>query len=81
VRNGLALDWPEHSKGDMVALSAMPNVPARGIWKGSHVEPWLYRACIRAKVKSSACSDDAAGGLRSNRVILESKPPFSLGET
>src|SRR6478609_9205875 len=27
--------------------------------KGSYVEPWLYRACIRANGAPSACSDDA----------------------
>jgi hypothetical protein len=31
----------------------------RGIWKGSYVEPWLYRAFIHANGKPSACSDDA----------------------
>jgi endonuclease YncB( thermonuclease family) len=30
-----------------------------GIWKGSYVEPWLYRACIRASGTPSGCSDDA----------------------
>jgi endonuclease YncB( thermonuclease family) len=32
----------------------------RGIWKGSYVEPWLYRACIRVSGKRSYCSDDAS---------------------
>jgi hypothetical protein len=31
----------------------------RGIWKGSYVEPWLYRACIRAGGCPAECSDDA----------------------
>jgi hypothetical protein len=31
----------------------------RGIWKGSYVGPWLYRACIRANGRPQACSDDA----------------------
>jgi hypothetical protein len=31
----------------------------RGIWKGSYVEPWLYRVCVRAGGKPADCSDDA----------------------
>jgi len=31
----------------------------RGIWKGSYVEPWLYRACIRASGDPTNCSGDA----------------------
>jgi hypothetical protein len=31
----------------------------RGIWKGSDVEAWFYRACIRANGKPPARSDDA----------------------
>jgi hypothetical protein len=48
VRNGLALDWPEYPKGKYGADQRKAEQAGQGIWKGSYVEPWLYRACIRA---------------------------------
>jgi endonuclease YncB( thermonuclease family) len=59
VRNGLALDWPQYSKGKYDAAQREAERTGKGIWKGSYVEPWLYRACIRANGKPSGCSDDA----------------------
>ena len=59
VRNGLALDWLQYSKGRYSGAQRDAERAGRGIWKGSYVEPWLYRACIRASGKPSACSDDA----------------------
>ena len=59
VRNGLALDWPQYSKGKYDGAQRDAERAGRGIWKGSYVEPWLYRACIRANGKPSDCSDDA----------------------
>ena len=59
VRKGLALDWPQYSKGRYGEAQRDAERAGRGIWKGSYVEPWLYRACIRANGKPSACSDDA----------------------
>lgn len=59
VRNGLALDWPHFSKGRYGAAQRDAEHAGRGIWKGSYVEPWLYRACIRANGSSANCSDDA----------------------
>ncbi|WP_051113029.1 thermonuclease family protein [Bradyrhizobium sp. WSM4349] len=59
VRNGLALDWPQYSKGRYHEAQREVERAGRGLWKGSYVEPWLYRACIRASGKPSACSDDA----------------------
>lgn len=59
VRNGLALDWPQYSKGRYNGAQRDAEHAGRGIWKGSYVEPWLYRGCIRANGKPSACSDDA----------------------
>ncbi|WP_245334862.1 thermonuclease family protein [Bradyrhizobium mercantei] len=58
VLNGLALDWPQYSKGRYGAVQRDAERAGRGIWKGSHVEPWLYRACIRLNGNPSACSDD-----------------------
>ncbi|WP_338825153.1 MULTISPECIES: thermonuclease family protein [Bradyrhizobium] len=59
VRNGLALDWPQYSKGRYDESQRDAERAGQGLWKGSYVEPWLYRACIRASGKPSACSDDA----------------------
>lgn len=59
VRNGLALDWPQYSKGRYGEAQRDAERVGRGIWKGSYVEPWLYRACIRANGRPVACSDDA----------------------
>nr|WP_245312755.1 thermonuclease family protein [Bradyrhizobium macuxiense] len=58
VLNGLALDWPQYSKGRFGAAQRDAERGGRGIWKGSYVEPWLYRACIRLNGSPSACSDD-----------------------
>ena len=53
VRNGLALDWPEYSKRKYDATQREAEEAGRGIWKGSYVEPWLYRVCIRARRQPS----------------------------
>ncbi len=58
VRNGLALDWPKYSKGKYGAVQQDAEKAERGIWQGSFVEPWLYRACIRAGGRPAECSDD-----------------------
>ena len=60
VRNGLALDWRQYSRGRYTGAQRDAERAGRGIWKGSYVEPWLYRACIRASGNPSACSDDAS---------------------
>jgi endonuclease YncB( thermonuclease family) len=59
VHNGLALDWPQFSKGRYKAAQQSAEHAGLGIWKGSYVEPWLYRACIRAQGSPANCSDDA----------------------
>jgi endonuclease YncB( thermonuclease family) len=59
VRNGLALDWPEYSKRKYDAAQRSAEQAGRGIWKGSYVQPWLYRVCIRANGSPANCSDDA----------------------
>jgi endonuclease YncB( thermonuclease family) len=59
VSNGLALDWPHYSKGKYDAVQKDAERAGRGMWRGSYVEPWLYRACIRASGSPSSCSDDA----------------------
>jgi endonuclease YncB( thermonuclease family) len=59
VANGLALDWPHYSKGKYDAVQREAEHAGRGIWTGSYVEPWLYRACIRQGGRPGDCSDDA----------------------
>jgi endonuclease YncB( thermonuclease family) len=59
VSNGLALDWPRFSEGRYEAAQHDAERVGRGIWKGSYVEPWRYRACIRANGSPANCSDDA----------------------
>jgi len=59
VRNGFALDWPQYSKGRYADAQREAEHGGRGIWAGSYVEPWLYRACTRAGGKPADCSDNA----------------------
>ena len=59
VRKGLALDWPMYSKGKYDSAQSEADHAGRGIWAGSYVAPWLFRACIRQGGKPSDCSDDA----------------------
>jgi endonuclease YncB( thermonuclease family) len=59
VRKGLALDWPQYSKGRYGSTQRDAEHAGGGMWKGSYVEPWLYRACIRANGRPSNWSDDA----------------------
>lgn len=57
VRQGLALDWPKYSKGDYTAAQSEAQRTGRGIWTGSYVAPWVYRACRRNGGRPSDCSD------------------------
>jgi len=59
VRNGLALDWPTYSKGKYDGAQRNAEHAGRGMWAGSYVEPWLFRACIRQGGRPGDCSDDA----------------------
>lgn len=60
VANGHALDWPKYSKGKYEDAQRGAEKANRGIFAGSFVEPWQYRACIKAGGRPAACSDDAA---------------------
>ena len=59
VHNGLALDWPQYSKGKYGSSQREADRSGRGMWAGSYVEPWLFRGCIRAGGTPTGCSDDA----------------------
>lgn len=60
VRAGLAFDWPKYSKGKYTADQKDAERAGRGIWSGSYVVPWAYRACRRNGGRPSDCSDDAS---------------------
>jgi endonuclease YncB( thermonuclease family) len=57
LRNGLALDWPQYSKGGYAAAQAEAKREQRGMWSGSFKEPWNYRACRRSDGRPEGCSD------------------------
>lgn len=59
VHGGLALDWSRYSKGKYEGAQREAQKAERGIWAGSYVAPWLYRACIDQGGKPGGCSDDA----------------------
>lgn len=59
VRQGLALDWPKYSKGDYAAAQTEAERAGRGVWVGSYVVPWAYRACRRNGGHPNDCSDNA----------------------
>ena len=61
VSNGLALDWDKYSKGKYRNAQREAEHAGRGLWAGSYVEPWLYRACVREGGSPAKCSDDANG--------------------
>jgi endonuclease YncB( thermonuclease family) len=57
VKNGLALDWPQYSKGAYAAALDEAKRADRGMWSGSSIEPWRYRACRRPGGLPERCSD------------------------
>jgi endonuclease YncB( thermonuclease family) len=57
VRQGLALDWPKYSKGDYAPAQNEAKQAERGLWAGSFVQPWDYRACRRESGRAEDCSD------------------------
>jgi endonuclease YncB( thermonuclease family) len=58
VRSGLALDWPQYSKGGYAEAQTEAKRHERGMWAGSFKEPWVYRACRRSGRKPESCSND-----------------------
>jgi Staphylococcal nuclease homologue len=57
VRSGHALDWLKYSQGDYAAAQNEAKRAERGIWSGSFVESWRYRACRRTGGSPVSCSD------------------------
>jgi len=57
ISHGLALDWPKYSHGKYAGDQEKAKQAEQGLWSGSFVEPWNYRACRRAKGTISVCSE------------------------
>ena len=48
VSQGHALDWPRYSHGRYLTHQRDAVAAQRGMWSGNFVNPWDYRACMRA---------------------------------
>jgi endonuclease YncB( thermonuclease family) len=59
VSRGLALDWPHYSHGKYAPDQDHAKKAERGMWRGSFVEPWLYRRCVKSGQRPAWCSDEA----------------------
>jgi endonuclease YncB( thermonuclease family) len=57
VKNGLTLDWPQYSGGAYAAAQEEASGAHLGIWSGSFMEPWRYRACRQTGGSPVSCSD------------------------
>jgi endonuclease YncB( thermonuclease family) len=57
VRSGLALDWPQYSRGAYAADQASAATAGAGMFAGSYAAPWAYRACRRGGGLQQRCSD------------------------
>jgi endonuclease YncB( thermonuclease family) len=57
VRSGLALDWPRYSRRAYATDQASAVRGGGGMFAGSYIEPWAYRACRRAGGVVQRCSD------------------------
>jgi endonuclease YncB( thermonuclease family) len=59
VRAGFAFDWPRYSKRKYTGAQKEAERAGRGVWAGSYVVPWDYRACRWGGGRPSRCSDEA----------------------
>ena len=57
VGAGLAIDWPYYSRRAYSTDQAAATSKGAGMFAGSYLEPWTYRACVRAGGRPLACSD------------------------
>jgi endonuclease YncB( thermonuclease family) len=57
VRSGLALDWPQYSRGAYSADQASAAREGAGMFAGSFINPWTYRICRQAGGTIQRCSD------------------------
>jgi endonuclease YncB( thermonuclease family) len=58
VGQGLALDWPRYSNGRYATPQRQAERAGIGMWAGSYVDPWRYRACMRTLADPIRCSDE-----------------------
>jgi endonuclease YncB( thermonuclease family) len=58
VGRGLALDWPKYSSGNYHKTQVGAQQRNEGLWAGSFVNPWDFRACVRSGGAIAVCSDD-----------------------
>ena len=63
VSNGLALDWPNYSKGMYDKIQRDAERAGRGMWSGSYVQPWQYRTC-QTPAQAGAEGEEVAGRRR-----------------
>src|SRR5258708_36468522 len=49
VRHGLALDWPQYSKGKYHKAQRHADHAGRGLWEPSHPAPSPHRGCTRSR--------------------------------
>jgi endonuclease YncB( thermonuclease family) len=73
VRNGLALDWPQYSKGGYAAAQAEAKREPRGMWTGSFTEPWTYRVADGQVEARKAVQTD---GLKRGEFEMRGGPIF-----
>jgi endonuclease YncB( thermonuclease family) len=59
VRQGLAFDWPQYSKGRYAAAQKVAERTGDGMWGGQWVVPWAYRQCVAAGGRPDRCSESA----------------------
>ena len=71
VRNGLALDWPQYSKGKTMGRNAMPSMAGRGYGKAA----MLSHGCF---VLASGKAEDRAT-VRTMRSRIRERPEFTCG--
>jgi endonuclease YncB( thermonuclease family) len=57
VRNGLAFDWTQYSGGAYADAQRDAEQNERGLWAGTFVMPWQFRACLRNRGRASKRSD------------------------
>jgi endonuclease YncB( thermonuclease family) len=57
VRSGLALDWPQYSRGAYASDQANAARDGAGMFAGSYINPWIYRVCRQAGGMVQRCSD------------------------
>jgi endonuclease YncB( thermonuclease family) len=57
VRNGLAFNSPQYSRSAYADAQREAEQNERGLWAGSFVMPWQFRACLRNRGRASKCSD------------------------